>query len=110
MVVLVAFCSATGPAFADMGYDLEGRLAAAQGRLVPADYARYDIEGKREQFKSSLIPASWSPPCAWRCSGRPTSRGGQIPPVSKVYADTIAAGLTNPHTLQNMLIWAIPGA
>ena len=33
-----------------------------------------------------------------------------IPPVSKVYADTVSAGLTDTSTLVNILLWAIPGA
>ncbi|MGW5358792.1 hypothetical protein [Actinopolymorpha pittospori] len=35
---------------------------------------------------------------------------GLIPPVAKVYADTVAAGLGDSSTLINILIWAIPGA
>ncbi len=35
---------------------------------------------------------------------------GLIPPVAKVYADTIKSGLSDPDAVRTMLIWAIPGA
>ncbi len=109
MVVLVAYCSATGPAFADMGYDLKAGWLLRKDASFQPDYARYDLAGKREQFKSSLVGFLVAAVCVmllWKTY----FESGQIPPVSKVYADTISAGLTNPHTLQNMIIWAIPGA
>ncbi|MFT3875993.1 MAG: OPT/YSL family transporter [Propioniciclava sp.] len=109
MIVLVAYCSATGPAFADMGYDLKAGWLLRKDASFEPDYARYDLQGKREQFKSSVLGLVVAAVCVlllWRTY----FENGQIPPVSKVYADTVAAGLTNPHTLQNMLTWAIPGA
>ncbi len=109
MVVLVAYCSATGPAFADMGYDLKAGWILRKDTSDQPEYVEYDLQGKREQFKSALIGFTVAAVCVlflWQTY----FEGGQIPPVSKVYADTIQAGLTNPHTLTNLLIWAIPGA
>lgn len=109
MVVLVAYCSATGPAFADMGYDLKAGWLLRKDRSADPEYVNYDLAGKREQFKSALVGFVVAAVCVlflWQTY----FANGQIPPVSKVYADTIQAGLTNPHTLTNLLIWAIPGA
>lgn len=109
MVVLVAYCSATGPAFADMGYDLKAGWILRKDTSDQPEYVEYDLQGKREQFKSALIGFTVAAVCVlflWQTY----FEGGRIPPVSKVYADTIQAGLTNPHTLTNLLIWAIPGA
>lgn len=109
MVVLVGYCSATGPAFADMGYDLKAGWLLRKDKSFHPDYKRYDFEGKREQFFSSvigLLVAAVVVILLWRTY----FEAGQIPPVSKVYADTIQAGLTNPNTLTNLAIWAIPGA
>lgn len=109
MIVLVGYCSATGPAFADMGYDLKAGWLLRKDKSAHVDYARYEYEGKREQFISGMIGfavAAGIVLLMWRTY----FENGQIPPVSQVYADTIQAGLTNPNTLQNLLIWAIPGA
>ncbi|WP_443034403.1 OPT/YSL family transporter [Streptomyces sp. BE147] len=106
LALLVGYVSATGPAFADMGYDLKaGWLLRREHR--PWD--PYEREGRRQQFLAALIGfgvALAVVALAWR------SYFGQglIPPVAKVYADTIKSGLSDPDAVRTMLLWAIPGA
>ncbi|MFG2432347.1 OPT/YSL family transporter [Streptomyces sp. NPDC048590] len=106
LALLIGYVSATGPAFADMGYDLKA------GWLLRRDHRPwnpYEREGRRQQFLAALIGfgvALVVVAVAWR------SYFGQglIPPVAKVYADTIKSGLSDPDAVRTMLLWAIPGA
>ncbi|NED83093.1 OPT family oligopeptide transporter [Streptomyces sp. SID11233] len=106
LALLVGYVSATGPAFADMGYDLKA------GWLLRREHRPWDPferEGRRQQFLAALIGFAVAlavVALAWR------SYFGQglIPPVAKVYADTIKSGLSDPDAVRTMLIWAIPGA
>lgn len=106
LALLIGYVSATGPAFADMGYDLKA------GWLLRRDHRPwdpYEREGRRQQFLAALIGfgvALLVVAVAWR------SYFGQglIPPVAKVYADTIKTGLSDPDAVRTMLLWAIPGA
>ncbi|MFJ4856231.1 OPT/YSL family transporter [Streptomyces sp. NPDC088730] len=106
LALLVGYVSATGPAFADMGYDLKA------GWLLRREHRPWDPferEGRRQQFLAALIGFAVAlavVALAWR------SYFGQglIPPVAKVYADTIKSGLSDPDAVRTMLVWAIPGA
>ncbi|MFE7355225.1 OPT/YSL family transporter [Streptomyces sp. NPDC057543] len=106
LALLVGYVSATGPAFADMGYDLKA------GWLLRRDHRPWDPferEGRRQQFLAALIGFAVAlvvVAVAWR------SYFGQglIPPVAKVYADTIKSGLSDPDAVRTMLLWAVPGA
>lgn len=106
LALLVGYVSATGPAFADMGYDLKA------GWLLRREHRPWDPferEGRRQQFMAALIGFAVAlvvVALAWR------SYFGQglIPPVAKVYADTIKSGLSDPDAVRTMLLWAVPGA
>ncbi|MFJ8867542.1 OPT/YSL family transporter [Streptomyces sp. NPDC102473] len=106
LALLIGYVSATGPAFADMGYDLKA------GWLLRRDHRPwdpYEREGRRQQFLAALIGfgvALAVVALAWR------SYFGQglVPPVAKVYADTIRSGLSDPDAVRTMLLWAVPGA
>lgn len=106
LALLVGYVSATGPAFADMGYDLKA------GWLLRREHRPWDPferEGRRQQFLAALIGFAVAlvvVALTWR------SYFGQglIPPVAKVYADTIKSGLGDPDAVRTMLLWAIPGA
>ncbi|MCX5085967.1 MULTISPECIES: OPT/YSL family transporter [Streptomyces] len=106
LALLVGYVSATGPAFADMGYDLKA------GWLLRRDHSPwdpYEREGRREQFRAALIgfaAALVVVAVLWQSY----FRQGLIPPVAKVYADTVKHGLGDPGVLRTMLLWAIPGA
>ncbi|WP_432563846.1 OPT/YSL family transporter [Kineococcus sp. SYSU DK003] len=106
LAVLVGYCASTGPAFADMGYDLKA------GWLLRRDnrpYTAFELEGRRQQLLASVVGfavALGLVALLWRSY----FADGQLPPVSIVYADTIAAGLGDPEVLRNLAIWAVPGA
>lgn len=106
LALLVGYCASTGPAFADMGYDLKaGWILRREHR----PYTEFELAGRREQLKSSIlgfVVAIGMVALVW-----PTLfADGRVPPTSRVYADTIQAGLSDPSVLVNLLIWAIPGA
>ncbi|MEU7488174.1 OPT/YSL family transporter [Streptomyces sp. NPDC042319] len=106
LALLVGYVSATGPAFADMGYDLKA------GWLLRRDHRPwdpYEREGRREQFRAALIgfaAALVVVAVLWQSY----FRQGLVPPVAKVYADTVRHGLGDAGVLRTMLLWAVPGA
>ncbi|UNT00432.1 OPT/YSL family transporter [Streptomyces tubbatahanensis] len=106
LALLVGYVSATGPAFADMGYDLKA------GWLLRRDHRPWDPwerAGRREQFRAALVGFAVALAVVavlWQSY----FRQGLIPPVAKVYADTVRQGLSDGDALRTMLLWAIPGA
>ncbi|WP_188898257.1 OPT/YSL family transporter [Microlunatus endophyticus] len=106
LVLLVGYCAATGPAFADMGYDLKAGWIL---RRTSRPYLAYEIDGRRQQLISAMIGfgvAIGMVLVLWRGY----FHSGQLPPVSQVYADTIRSGLGRPDVLRNLLLAAVPGA
>jgi uncharacterized oligopeptide transporter (OPT) family protein len=109
MVVLVGYCAATGPAFADMGYDLKAGWVLRKVHSRHPDYARYELDGRRQQYFSAIVGfvvGLLLVVLLWRSY----FEGGLLPPVATVYADTIRAGLSDPGTISTILLWAVPGA
>lgn len=109
LMVLVGYCAATGPAFADMGYDLKAGWILRRIHSRHPGYRAYELSGRRQQYYSSIIGfavALLMVALLWHSF----FESGAIPPVSTVFADTISAGLTNPDAVKNLLLWAIPGA
>lgn len=106
LALLVGYCSATGPAFADMGYDLKTGWLLRENEKP---YARYELEGRKQQFFASCIGFLVSigmVALLWD-----TFLGGdRFPPVSKVYADTVQAGISDSQIWVTLALWAIPGA
>lgn len=103
LALLVGFSAATGPAFADMGYDLKAGFMLRAGH-GPA----FELEGRRQQLYAAMaafivaivvVALSWQGYFA----------ANLIPPVDRVYAATIKNGISGPAAM-NMLMWAIPGA
>lgn len=104
LAFLVGFTASTGPAFADMGYDLKtGWILRGQG-------ARPDFErqGRREQFRAELLGIGVAAVVVLALYGSYFSRD-LIPPVDRVYVATIAAG-ADPGMATALAFWAIPGA
>lgn len=102
--LLVGFSAATGPAFADMGYDLKtGFILRGNG----ADRAM-ELEGRKQQYITGLI-AFGVALITVAFSYQSFFSQGLIPPVDAVYASTIEAG-TSPEIAKQLLLWAIPGA
>ncbi|MFD5098317.1 OPT/YSL family transporter [Streptomyces albidochromogenes] len=106
LALLVGYVAATGPAFADMGYDLKaGWLLRADTRpWLPCEQA-----GRRQQYLSQLIGfaiALTAVALLWQ----PLFSQGRLPPLAKVYTATIDTGLGDSTDLLRMFLWAIPGA
>jgi uncharacterized oligopeptide transporter (OPT) family protein len=103
LALLVGFSAATGPAFADMGYDLKAgfMLRAGQGAAFEADGRRQQLYAAMAAFVVAIVVVglTWQGYFAQNL----------IPPVDRVYAATIKAGIAGPAAM-SMLLWAIPGA
>ncbi|HEX3954951.1 MAG TPA: OPT/YSL family transporter [Stellaceae bacterium] len=102
--LLVGFSASTGPAFADMGYDLRaGFLLRGQG-VSPA----FELAGRKQQLFAAMLAFLIAIPTVWLAYPHYFAQG-MVPPVDKVYAATIKAGATGEVAMA-LLIWAIPGA
>jgi uncharacterized oligopeptide transporter (OPT) family protein len=104
MGLLVGFSASTGPAFADMGYDLRaGYLLRGEG-ANPA----FELAGRRQQLYAAMLAFLIAIPTVYFAHPGYFAQG-LVPPVDKVYVATIKAGATADIALW-MLVWAIPGA
>lgn len=103
LAILVGFSAATGPAFADMGYDLRA------GTILRSGHGRdFDLAGRREQFIATLVAfavAIGVVAVAWQ----DFFDRDQIPPIDRVYAAAIQAGASETMRA-HLMIWAVPGA
>jgi uncharacterized oligopeptide transporter (OPT) family protein len=102
--LLAGFCAATGPAFADMGYDLK---AGWQLRGFGAD-AAFEAEGRKQQLYAALF-ALVIAAAVVLVAFRGYFAQDMVAPVNRVYAATIRAGFA-PDVARAMLWWAIAGA
>ncbi|MEV2255564.1 OPT/YSL family transporter [Streptomyces sp. NPDC050147] len=106
LALLVGYVAATGPAFADMGYDLKA------GWLLRADtvpWLPYEQAGRRQQYLSQLIGfavALTAVALLWQ----PLFSQGRLPPLAKVYTATMHTGLSDSTDLLRMFLWALSGA
>jgi uncharacterized oligopeptide transporter (OPT) family protein len=104
LAVLCAFSVATGPAFADMGYDLKaGYILRGHG----AD-AAFELEGRKQQLIAAMLAFLIAIPVVYIAHTIYFAQG-MVPPVAKVYVATINAGAV-PGIAQSLFLWAIPGA
>lgn len=103
LVLLTGYVASTGPCFADMGYDLKtGWIIRGKG----ADPV-YEMDGRRQQMIAELLGGV----VALGVTGLLMNlhfRLNMIPPVSKVFAATIKAGL-NEDILRQLLCAAVFG-
>ena len=104
LALLTGFSVATGPAFADMGYDLKAGYLLRAAAADPA----FERRGRHEQFLASvvgLVSALIVVTLVWG------EYFGQdlVPPVARVYVATIRAGVA-PGVAQALAVWAVPGA
>lgn len=104
LVVIAGFSAATGPAFADMGYDLKtGYMLRGNG----ADPA-FELEGRKQQLIAGIIGFV----CAIVVvvlSYQSFFDQGMTAPINAAYVAAINAGMSS-DTAINLLLWAIPGA
>jgi uncharacterized oligopeptide transporter (OPT) family protein len=106
LAVLTGYCAATGPAFADMGYDFK------TGWLLRGGHAgglAFELAGRRQQYLAAMagfVAAIAVVALLWRSY----FEAGEVPPAAEVYATTIREGLSDPGVLLSLLTWAVPGA
>jgi len=102
--LLVGFAASTGPAFADMGYDLRaGYLLRGEG----ADPA-FELAGRKQQLYAAMLAFLIAIPTVYFAHPAYFAQN-LVPPVDRVFQATIQAGAT-ADVAKAMLIWAIPGA
>lgn len=104
LVVLAGFTAATGPAFADMGYDLKaGHMLRGEG-LDP----RFELDGRRQQMIAGMIGFAVAIVVVVLTYQLYFSNG-LTAPINAAYVAAIKAGVSSETALQ-LLLWAIPGA
>lgn len=104
LAILTGYVSSTGPCFADMGYDLKtGWIIRGEGTDVIKE-----AYGKKQQVLIEVLGSVIGVIVVWLTMNMYFEQD-LIPPVSKVFATTITAGV-NPGLVKVLLIWAIPGA
>jgi uncharacterized oligopeptide transporter (OPT) family protein len=104
LVILCGFAAATGPAFADMGYDLKAGFLLRGNGADPA----FELDGRRQQLAAGMLAFVVSMPMVYFTFHSYFDQG-LTPPVASVYVATIKAGVA-PGVAMQLLIWAIPGA
>ncbi|WP_179031990.1 OPT/YSL family transporter [Paenibacillus kribbensis] len=104
LALLAGFSAATGPAFADMGYDLKtGYILRGNGKDK-----ELEREGRKQQYITALI--AFAVALVTVALAYPSYFAQNlVPPIDKVYVSTIQAGAT-PGIASQLLLWAIPGA
>src|SRR6266550_2895177 len=85
--LLVGFSASTGPAFADMGYDLRAGFVLRGFGKDPA----FELEGRKQQLYAAMLAFLVAIPTVWLAHPAYFAQG-LVPPVDKVYVATIQAG------------------
>lgn len=105
LVVLSGFSTATGPAFADMGFDLKAGYLLRKGEHASPEF---ELQGRREQliagmigFVAAIIVVAFS--------YRFYFSAHQFAPINAAYVAAIKAGIS-VDAAHNLALWAIPGA
>jgi len=102
--LLVGFSAATGPAFADMGYDLKaGYILRGFGRSLG-----FELDGRRQQLYAAMLAFLVAIPTVWLAHSIYFAQG-LVPPIDRVYVAAIKAG-ASADVAWKLLAWAIPGA
>jgi uncharacterized oligopeptide transporter (OPT) family protein len=104
LALLVGFSAATGPAFADMGYDLKAGYMLRGYGSDPA----FERDGRRQQLYAAMF--------AFLIAGVVVLIAypgyfaqNLVAPVDRVYVATIKAGASS-DVAWSLVKWAIPGA
>jgi uncharacterized oligopeptide transporter (OPT) family protein len=104
LALLVGFSAATGPAFADMGYDLKAGFMLRGHGADPA----FEADGRLQQYVAAMF-AFVVAAVVVLVSYKGYFAANLVAPVAKVFVATIKAGAA-PGVAWSLLIWAIPGA
>lgn len=103
LALLAGYVAATGPAFADMGFDFKTGVVLRKGQNV-----QQELFGRRQQLKSGLIGFAVAFVVVALAHESLFSQD-MLPPVDRVFATTIESGLSGEVGMQ-LFLWAIPGA
>lgn len=104
LALLAGFSAATGPAFADMGYDLKtGYILRGNG-----EDKEFERQGRKQQFIAGMIAFGVALITVIFVYQSYFDKN-LVPPIDKVYVSTIQAG-ASLEVAKQLLIWAIPGA
>jgi len=102
LVVLTGFSAATGPAFADMGYDLK------TGHILRAgESPQFEMQGRREQFIAAMLGFGVAI-IVVSLSYKLFFANNQTAPINAAYVAAIKAGISG-QTAWNLFVWAVPG-
>jgi uncharacterized oligopeptide transporter (OPT) family protein len=102
--LLVGFGASTGPAFADMGYDLKaGFMLRGSGA-----HLSFELDGRKQQLYAAMTALVIAIPTVWLAYGGYFAQN-LVPPVDRVYVATIQAGATS-EVAWALMLWAIPAA
>jgi len=104
LVFLTGYTASTGPAFADLGYDLKAGWIL-RGKAKDIDF---EMEGRRQQYFAELLGAIVAVIFVL-FTYRSYFLQDLFPPVDRVFVATIEAG-TTPGLWKTLLLWAIVGA
>lgn len=103
LAFLAGYAACTGPAFADMGYDLKtGWILRGKGK-----HAAFEVEGRKQQYFAEMLGGVVAI-VAVVLFYKAYLEAGRIPPVASVYKSTIEAGV-DPIVLKYILTWAVLG-
>jgi uncharacterized oligopeptide transporter (OPT) family protein len=102
--LLVGFSAATGPAFADMGFDLKaGYILRGFGRNT-----KFELDGRQQQLYAAMLAFLIAIPIVWLAHATYFEQG-LVPPVDRVFVAAIKAG-ASADVAWMLVAWAIPGA
>lgn len=104
LAVLIGFCVAIGPSFADLGFDFKaGFMVRKSGKDREVEKA-----GRRLQYFAAII-GFFCAVLVVALTYEVYFIQDKIVPASRLYAATIQAG-SSPDIATTLIIWAIPGA
>jgi len=104
LVVLAGFSAATGPAFADMGYDLKAGYLLRDGGAN----AEFEADGRRQQLIAGMVGFIVAIVVV-ALSYQMFFDNHQTAPINAAYVAAIKAGIS-VDAARNLAMWAIPGA
>ncbi|MDM0114274.1 OPT/YSL family transporter [Variovorax sp. J22R133] len=104
LVVLAGFSATTGPAFADMGYDLKAGFIL-RGEVSGS---ALEIDGRRQQLIAGMIGFVVAIVVV-ACTYKLYFGNKMTAPINAAYVAAIKAGISG-ETARNLALWAIPGA
>lgn len=103
LALLTGYTAATGPAFADLGYDFRTGYLLRKGSTL-----EQELYGRKLQLKSALIGFGVAIVMVTLFANNFFAQD-LVPPVDRIYAVTIESGLSGNVAIM-LLLWAIPGA